>query len=519
MGSVVALIRDVYYTVSAVWHTLSGLNAQFQAALQRATKAPGLPVPNPSSSYWQDDAPFPSLADAQVDALPDEVDVVIIGSGITAAAAARALLEVSPEPPRILVLEARQLCSGATGRNGGHIKCVPYEVFPRLRKKHGVETARRLLRFQMRHLGMLSEVGERFPLGEVREVETVDFFIHDGDFEKAKKALDETREFVPEVKGEVWEAAEAAKKFGVNEKVKGAISYPAGALWPFRLITSLWEDLLRKHDTLAISTNTPVTQVIKDSSDSKSSSTNYPYVVETPRGSLRCRQVLHATNAFASQLVPSLRGRLAGAHAQMTAQQPGHEFPVSHGLRSWSIIYMPGFDYITQRPDAADGAPGDLMIGGGYFRSRENGLDSIGVYDDSSEREAAFPIMHLYGAMPTVFQPNWGAGSYVKKVWSGIIAMTGDGLPFVGRLPPSSGSQQDNAGEWLAAGYNGEGMVFAWLCGTGVGIMMAGQEDAHLEPEVGRPGGRLADWFPVDEFAYSKARLRSADLRNLANEV
>jgi hypothetical protein len=92
-------------------------------------------VPNPSSSYWQDDVPFTSLADMQFDALPTEVDVVIIGSGITAAVAAtKALFEVSSELPRILVLEARQTCSGAMGRNGRHIKYTPYVVFPHLQR-------------------------------------------------------------------------------------------------------------------------------------------------------------------------------------------------------------------------------------------------------------------------------------------------------------------------------------------------------------------------------------------------
>jgi len=28
-------------------------------------------------------------------------------------------------PPAIILLEARQICSGATGRNGGHIKLLP----------------------------------------------------------------------------------------------------------------------------------------------------------------------------------------------------------------------------------------------------------------------------------------------------------------------------------------------------------------------------------------------------------
>lgn len=52
--------------------------------------------------------------------LPLSVDIAIIGAGYSAAAILTHILATtSPENGRsILVLEARQLCSGATGRNG-----------------------------------------------------------------------------------------------------------------------------------------------------------------------------------------------------------------------------------------------------------------------------------------------------------------------------------------------------------------------------------------------------------------
>jgi glycine/D-amino acid oxidase-like deaminating enzyme len=49
-------------------------------------------------------------------ALPRHVDVLIIGSGITGVSCARTLLRKGPPSLRVLVLEARDVCSGATGR-------------------------------------------------------------------------------------------------------------------------------------------------------------------------------------------------------------------------------------------------------------------------------------------------------------------------------------------------------------------------------------------------------------------
>lgn len=296
----------------------------------------------------------------------------------------------------------------------------------------------------------------------------------------------------------------------MNSMVAGAISYTAGALWPYRLVTSLWNDLLERYPTLTVSTHTAVT------STTHSPSSEYPYTLETSRGSVKARHVIHATNAFASHLIPSLRPHLTGALAHMSAQRPGTSFPPSHGQRSWSVIYRPGFDYVTQRPDGSDGSPGDLMVGGGFFRSRELGLDQIGVWDDS--RMDALPLIHVRGVMGSIFEPRWGAGSEVKKAWTGILGVTGDQIPLVGRLPTSKEGDKES-GEWIAAGFNGEGMVWAWLCGTALAIMVLGKEDEMLTPEIGRPGGKLEEWFPRREFELSPERLKRADLRNLASEV
>jgi glycerol-3-phosphate dehydrogenase len=55
--------------------------------------------------------------------LPTECDVVIVGSGFSGASVAYHLLADEPDPPfSVTMLEARQVCSGATGRNG-ELRC------------------------------------------------------------------------------------------------------------------------------------------------------------------------------------------------------------------------------------------------------------------------------------------------------------------------------------------------------------------------------------------------------------
>ncbi|PTB63710.1 nucleotide-binding domain-containing protein [Trichoderma citrinoviride] len=518
MGAVISHLRSIYNTATALLRTISALNARYGALLARVHAGPFTPVEKPTESFWMRDPPFPELGDV-VEEEEEEADVVVVGSGITGVSAVKTILELSSSP-KIMVLEARQLCSGATARNGGHIKCAPHEEFARLRKTLGEEKARRVVRLQMRHLPALKEVGERMPWGEVREVETVDLFLEGVDFERARGHVDGMREWLPEVDVHVWEAEQARKKFGVNRQVVGAISYQAGALWPYRLVTSLWHDLMTKYPGLTISTHTPVSSITPNASPT------HPYTVHTSRGKIRTRHVLHATNAYTGHLVPSLRGCLTGVIGHMTAQKPGDGFaPVCQGRRSWSMMYGTGFDYVTQRPDGEDGQPGELMLGGGLFRSKEEGLDQVGVWDDG--RVDAFPLMHLRGSMATIFEPRWGAGGTLEAAWSGIMGFTGDMLPFVGGLPPGVGIGKrrnvggvgDGFGEWIAAGFNGEGMVWAWLSGVAVGIMVMGREGDELYEGEGRPGGRLGEWFPVEEVCVDGGRMRRARIENLASEI
>lgn len=226
MGGVISQIRDGLQAVTGFVKAASSLNVQYQELIQRVSLDPGLPASKPTSSYWMDEPPFPQLSDLQA-GLPQEADIVIIGSGITGAAAAKTICELLSSPsqnegggegegeamdqdkPRIVVLEARQLCSGATARNGGHIKLAPHEDFARFRKLLGDERARGVVRFMLKHLEVLLEVGAEQPQGEVREVETVDFYVDDS-FEEAKTHVEEMKEWLPEVEVTVWEG-EAAR--------------------------------------------------------------------------------------------------------------------------------------------------------------------------------------------------------------------------------------------------------------------------------------------------------------------
>ncbi len=226
MGSAVSALIGVAKSLKIAAGILHDQYKQFNDLDNRFNKAPGLPRPNPTRSFWLEDPPYPELVDVQSKVLPAQADVVVIGSGITGVAVAHSLLgdkselsspsELPSPPPLVVVLEARQLCSGATGRNGGHIKASPHETINNLITHRGLpgDRAAALVRFQLAHLQHLVDLCNASDDGladaaECREVETVDLFVDEGAFEEGKQMVALLYEWVPEFEMAVWTAKEA----------------------------------------------------------------------------------------------------------------------------------------------------------------------------------------------------------------------------------------------------------------------------------------------------------------------
>lgn len=79
----------------------------------------------------------------------DPVDLVIIGSGYSGVATAYWLM-TGPNPPKsIVMLEAREICSGATGRNGGFCRPDVYRGYAGYKRIFGREQAMKILEQEM----------------------------------------------------------------------------------------------------------------------------------------------------------------------------------------------------------------------------------------------------------------------------------------------------------------------------------------------------------------------------------
>lgn len=110
---------------------LSTVNEAWNANLGTTPGVSPLPCLNPIPSWWSKDYSSPLSSEGKEESLPvDLVDVVVIGTGISGISCVLSLVNqitasgTSPSGPaqgkdpfKITVMEARNFCSGATGKS------------------------------------------------------------------------------------------------------------------------------------------------------------------------------------------------------------------------------------------------------------------------------------------------------------------------------------------------------------------------------------------------------------------
>ena len=273
----------------------------------------------------------------------------------------------------------------------------------------------------------------------------------------------------------------------------GAIVFPNGAFWPYRLITHIWAQLLDQHRSrLSIETNTPVTNITYD----RNANPSHPYVVHTPRGQVRASKVIHATNGHAGHLLPELRGKIYPLRGTMSTQKTTPEFGNRGAEVSWSVVGGSSYDKHTQVVELGlyysnqNPRTGDIFIGGEKVQATE-----LLVSDDTEV--SAVGKRNISSVLPRFHTKGWSGGEtpQIIQVWSGIMGFTADCLPLVGRLPRefTGRAEEEEGGEWIVAGFNGYGMPLCWSCGEAVARKLLGMEVDFLPDVFATSPERLGD--------------------------
>lgn len=165
--------------------------------------------------------------------LPTETDVVIIGAGYSGASTAYHMLHEKPNPPSMVILEAREACSGATGRNGGHLKPDVYFQVPKYTALFGAAAADELAQFESSQVLAVKDMVEREGIDcDFVLSRAVDVCLDQEHADKCKREfLELQRDGRPSVRDVFFAEGAAAEAVSGVKGAKCAFTFTAGHVW------------------------------------------------------------------------------------------------------------------------------------------------------------------------------------------------------------------------------------------------------------------------------------------------
>lgn len=372
-------------------------------------------------SIWSIDGPrYPAL---EQDA---DVDVAIIGGGITGLTAALRLTEAGKS---VVVLEAREVGGGSTGGSTGNLYSPVAKGLAAVRDKWDDDTAAAVVDSRAQAVDLIEMTIQQFGIECGFHRRPLYRILPQPDSERAR-ALDEEADALTRAGLAVASADDAATEFNVRRGLKiedqaqfQPLAYAQGLA---AVVTSQGG---------AVHEGSRVLEADYDEG-----------VLRTERAEVRAGAIVSATHTP------------AGINVLQTGMVPSREYAVSARLRTGAypegIFWLldPFHSIRSYRHDGDD----YLMVIGEKHKTGETG-DAATHYQRLREYlERNFDIDR--------FEYHWSAQQYSSA----------DELPYIGRLPGG-----DKA--YVATGFSGDGLVWGTLGGMIIGDRILGHDNPWAE--------------------------------------
>lgn len=410
----------------------------------------GAPPALPSSWYA---AATPALPLQPVLEGTVEADACIVGGGYTGLSAA---LHLAGRGLRVVLLEARRLGWGASGRNGGQIGTGPRRDEAEVAATHGIDAARQLF--------TLAEAGKAL-VRDLVAAHGIDCDLRPGQVIAAARARDvaplhaRARRLAREYDYRLMEPLDAratAALVGSPRHAGGVLDLGALHLQPLAYALGLARASLAAGVAMF------------EDSRVLGYSRSDPAIVRTARGQVRARYVVLACNGYLGNLEPRLAGYIMPINNFMVATAP-----LPAGLTP----------AILPRGTCAH----DTLFVLNYFRRSADGRLVFGGGENYGPRFPADIAAFVRPFLGRVFPQL--ADVAIDHAWGGTLAITRSRLPHVGRLAPNV---------FFAHGYSGHGIANATLAGQVIAEALdgtAGRFDVLAGVPARRfPGGRWLRW-------------------------
>jgi gamma-glutamylputrescine oxidase len=390
-------------------------------------------------------------------------DVAIVGGGFTGISTAWHLSERFPDR-RIVLLEARRLGNGASGRNGGQVLNWIAGVHP-----SDPPAARRVYDLTRSGIDLVERLARehapdaRFTRNGCLEVYT--------DERRAEAAARSTAELVGAGLPLRWLEWDEVRLRGAAGAVLDPLAGQANGL---ALLRGLRVPLEERG--VAIHEDTPVLSIEEGAS----------VRVVTSCGEVRAPAIVLATNAY-SPALGYFRDGILPLHSYMVASD-------SLAAEDWRRVGWGAADGFSDDLDriafGCRTASGRLVFGGGSNAAYEY---RFGGVSSAPAREAPFRAMRrtLAGYLPNA------AHLPLPHRWSGLLDLSFD-------RAPSIGVRGDARNVYYAIGYSGHGFALGMLAGRVLCDLYAGDHERWRgEPFYQRP----LRWIPPEPFRWAGYQL------------
>ncbi len=366
-----------------------------------------------TTSYWLAQ-PLPAVPGGDASG---PVDVVVVGGGVTGCSCA---LTLAGAGLRVRLLEAQEIASGASGRNGGFALrglCPPYDE---ARETLGADQAQLHWALTERTLDRMSELAGSDAL---RRVGSLRLAVDSAELDALRREYEALQD----------DGFEAEWLDPAPERLQGlfvgGFAHPGdGALVP-----ALWVRRLAQHAAEA------GVEIVE----------RHP-VQPGELGGLEAAAVVLAVDGMTDAFAPELRPFVTPMRGQVIATEPLELlYDRPHYGRG-------GYDYWQQLPD------GRLILGGRRDTSLETERTNVDETTAVIQAQLDGFAEELFGRQPEI-----------THRWSGFWGQTADLLPLAGRLPGS-----DRV--WVAGGYSGHGNVLGFECGDLVAQAILGKPTPEL---------------------------------------
>ena len=362
--------------------------------------------------------------------------VAIVGAGFTGLSAALHLTERGIAP---LVLEAKEIGWGASGRNFGQV--VPYFKHDQdhVLRHFGPKTGERLIAAAGCAPDLVFGLIERHGIACTPVRNGLIFAAHSpaGRESLARRTTFWQSRGAPV---EMHDGEDAAAFIGSRYYAACSIDRRGGTINPLAYVRGLAAAATKAG--AAVATGTPVTALERIASQ---------WRLSTPRGNVVADTVILATNAYTERrLWPGLRQSIIPMRSYQLASRP-----LSENVRR-SIL--PRYQPLTDTRPLFSGV-----------RLHPNGRLQASADGPAFYGSGAAFVAKLNRRLRTIF-PQIGALDWEYR-WNGWIAMTLDRYPHLHALAP---------GLWAGLGYSGRGIGLATLMGREIAGRVAGVAEQDL---------------------------------------